>query len=506
MMLPDHDSLPDTTRPPDPSRPRRSGLTRRHLISGAVGLGGALGLVAVTGCTVNTAAAGTSAATGNTVLGPGTYTATFGSTSSGGGTGGGNAAGGQPSVGASGAPSGQPSGGTPPSGQPSSGAGGTPPSGQPSGQAGGAGGTPPSGSAAGGSAPGGSGTSNTQLLSGAYLVNGIAATIDGGTWASATADQNVFLVVNGGSLTIKNATITKTGDSSNEDACNFYGLNSAILVVGEGSSAKLSNCKVTTNAEGANGVFAASSAAITIDTITITTSKNSSRGLDATYTGTVTASDVTITTAGAHCACLATDRGNGTIAVTGTSKLASAGDGSPLVYSTGDISVTGASGKATGAQTMVIEGKNKITLDGCTFATTGTEGMMIYQSYSGDAADSDATAEKSSMVIKNSTITASTAKPMIYVTNTGCTVLVTKSILKHKASVPLLSLATDRWGTAGSNGGHAAVTFSGCTVGGALKAGKNSSATVALKNASHLTGAKSGSITVSRDSSSTWKS
>lgn len=50
------------------------------------------------------------------------------------------------------------------------------------------------------SGPGGGG--GTQKLSGAYLVDGIAATIDGGTWASTTADQNVFLVVNGGSLTM----------------------------------------------------------------------------------------------------------------------------------------------------------------------------------------------------------------------------------------------------------------------------------------------------------------
>jgi hypothetical protein len=358
-------------------------------------------------------------------------------------------------------------------------------------------------SATGAGGPGGA--SGTQALSGAYLVDGTAATIDGGAWASTTADQNVFLVVNGGSLTLKNATITKSGDSSNEDACNFYGLNSAILVVGEGSSATLTGCTVTTASQGSNAVFASSSAKITVDGITIRTSKDSSRGLDATYGGTVTAKDVDIQTTGAHCACLATDRGNGTIAVSGTSKLASAGDGSPLVYSTGDISVTGASGKATGAQTMVIEGKNKIALTSCTFTTTGTEGMMIYQSFSGDAADSDATAQKSSMVIRNSSITSTTAKPMIYVTNTTCTVEVTSSKLNHKASTPLLSLAADRWGTSGSNGGHAALSVTKSVLSGAMQADSVSSATVALKG-SRLTGGTSGSVTVTKDAASTWKS
>lgn len=354
-----------------------------------------------------------------------------------------------------------------------------------------------------GGGPGGG--SATQQLSGAYLVDGIAATIDGGTWASTTADQNVFLVVNGGSLTITGATITKTGDSSNEEACNFYGLNSAVLVVGDGSSATLTGCTVSTAAEGANAVFAASAGTITIDGITIDTTKGSSRGLDATYTGTITAADVTITTAGAHCACLATDRGNGTIAVTGTSKLASAGDGSPLVYSTGDISVTGATGTSAGAQTMVIEGKNKITLDACTFTTSGTGGFMIYQSTSGDAADSDATSNTAAMVIKDSTITCTSAKPMVYVTNTSCTVDVASSKLVHQSSTPLLSLAEDRWGNVGSNGGHAEVTFTKCSLSGDLQATGSSSATVKLVD-SKLAGTSSGAITIIKGSGSTWSS
>ena len=159
------------------------------------------------------------------------------------------------------------------------------------------------------SGPGGGG--GTQKLSGAYLVDGIAATIDGGTWASTTADQNVFLVVNGGSLTLTNATITKSGDSTNEDACNFYGLNSAILVVGDKSSATVTNCTVTTAAEGSNALFAAGSGSLTANTVTIATTKNSSRGLDATYVEVITAQNMTIDTKGADCACVATDRGNG---------------------------------------------------------------------------------------------------------------------------------------------------------------------------------------------------
>ena len=70
----------------------------------------------------------------------------------------------------------------------------------------------------------------STTLSGAYVVDGVDAVIDGGTYSSATADQAVFLVINGGSLTIRNAEITKSGDTSNEEQSNFYGFNSAVLV------------------------------------------------------------------------------------------------------------------------------------------------------------------------------------------------------------------------------------------------------------------------------------
>jgi len=121
---------------------------------------------------------------------------------------------------------------------------------------------------------------------------------------------------------------------------------------------------------------------------------------------------MTIDTKGAHCACVATDRGNGTIKVTGTNKLTAAGDGSPCIYSTGDISVPGATGSAATSQTMVIEGQNSITLTDSTLTCTGTAGMMIYQSFSGDAPNSDATSSKATMTIAltNSTkLTGSTS-------------------------------------------------------------------------------------------------
>jgi hypothetical protein len=147
-----------------------------------------------------------------------------------------------------------------------------------------------------------------------------------------------------------------------------------------------------------------------------------------------------------------------------------------------------------------------LTLSKCSFTTSGTEGMMIYQSASGDAADGDATTSKASMVITDSTIIATANKPMIYVTNTECVVKVTNSKLTHLASTPLLSLAADRWGNSGSNGGHAAVTLAKTSASGALTADSVSSATVELTKSSAVRGAASAGVTVTTDASSTWTS
>ena len=76
-------------------------------------------------------------------------------------------------------------------------------------------------------------------------------------------------------------------------------------------------------------------------------------------------------------------------------------------------------------------------------------------------------------------------------------------MLEHASGTNLLTLAEDRWGTAGSNGGKAAVTITSSSLSGAVTAGSSSSATVAVTNKSTLAGATSGSVTVTTDSTST---
>jgi len=105
----------------------------------------------------------------------------------------------------------------------------------------------------------------------------------------------------------------------------------------------------------------------------------------ATEGGSLTLTDVDMTTAGANSGAIATDRGSGTIVVTGGSATTS-GQDSPAIYSTGKIIVSGALLSATGSEAAVIEGGNSIDLTGTSLSSSKEKwGIMIYQSMSGDA-------------------------------------------------------------------------------------------------------------------------
>ena len=332
-----------------------------------------------------------------------------------------------------------------------------------------------------------------------YIIDGESKTYDSGTYASTAEDECVFLVINGGTLTLNNATITKSGDGtaySSGDYYNFYGCNSAVVVLGSGSSATLNNCTITTAADYANAVFASDDGTITVNTLTITTSEDGSRGLYATYDGTITAADVSITTTGAHCAALATDRGGGTVTVTGTNTLSTAGDGSPNIYSTGTINLTGGTGTSSGAQAIVVEGNNVVTVTNSTLSGKDSSlgAIMMYQSTSGDASDSDASSSYSSLTLSNSTIqnnSTSSSCPMIFITNTTAKISSDGSTYHNASGASLGSkeyfiiaagnTGTNRqWGTSGSNGGKLTYTSSNETLTGIVGVDSTDGATCTI--------------------------
>ncbi len=361
---------------------------------------------------------------------------------------------------------------TPPSdagGKPGDGQGpqGNPPDGH--GQPGGENGMP-------GNPPDGQGGPNTQsydysgTLSGKLATDGEEVSSDSETITTSTVDENAALVENGGTLKITNGKLQKSGDDTNGDNCNFYGINSILLTVGEKSKAYISNSALASDSEGSNAIFATDQAIVYSAQNSITTSKNNSRGLDATYGGTIIADGMTIQTAGDHSASLATDRGGGNISVT-NSTLTTSGSGSPLIYSTGAIEVSDVTGTAEGSQIAGMEGVNHIKIYDSELSSTITDktasdpianGVIIYQSTSGDADTS--TGERAQFQAVDSTLSSKIESgAMFYVTNTSANILLSGTTLDFDSSkAKLLQIEgndANNWGRAGSNG--ADVTFTG---------------------------------------------
>ena len=104
-------------------------------------------------------------------------------------------------------------------------------------------------------------------------------------------------------------------------------------------------------------------------------------------------------------------------------------------------------GVSTGAHAAVIEGKNSITMTNCDFTVSGgNNGVMLYQSMSGDASDKDATANCSTLTMTGTTIRNSTNGLMFYITNTTSVINLEGGNTLECKNGKLVDAAAGRWG------------------------------------------------------------
>lgn len=296
-------------------------------------------------------------------------------------------------------------------------------------------------------------------------------------------------------------TVEKTGSSDGGDNTSFYGTNSAIIAK-NGAKVSIKNSTITTEATGANGVFSYGGSATTnnssndgttieISDSKITTSQDNSGGIMTTGGGTMIANNLEITTSGTSSAAIRTDRGGGTVTVNkGTYKTT--GKGSPSIYSTADITVNDATLIATASEGIVIEGKNKVTINNCDLTDTNNElngqsttykNIFIYQSMSGDAATGE--------VLFNATDSKITTNKgdTFYITNTTATITLTNNEIKNNDSTgAFLRAQKDSWGNSGSNGGDVTLIMNNQKSFGDIIIDSISTLTMTMKESSYYEG------------------
>ena len=299
-----------------------------------------------------------------------------------------------------------------------------------------------------------------------------------------TADQNAFIGKNKAVIDIENSVFDKTGDTTSDDNSNFRGQNAVVLGI-EGSQINIKGSNITSNSKGSNAVFATGEGSvINVENTNIHTKSDSSRGLDATYKGTVNGKNLTITTEGAHSATLATDRGEGTITAE-AAKLTTSGEGSPVIYSTGNIIVNNVNGIANNSEIGVVEGKNSITLTNSNVTGYKDNGFMLYQSFSCDAESGIAR-----LKAENNTLTTHATGAFLYVNNTTAEVDLSNNVISMPNTSTLVKAAADsRWGKTGENGGHLTLRTSNQELSGNIMADSISTIALDMTNGSSLVGA-----------------
>lgn len=345
---------------------------------------------------------------------------------------------------------------------------------------GGQGGTPPSGEMGGGN------SSTKASYNGATTFSSNQAE-ENKTYTSTTGSQNALLV-SGGTSTINSSTITKSGDSSGDDA-DFYGTNAAILCYND-AVLNITNANITTNGSHANAVFAYGTGTININDSTITTTSNNSGGVMVTGGGTLTANNLNVKTSGNSSAAIRSDRGGGTLTVN-NGTYETDGTGSPAIYSTANIIVNDAELISTSSEGVVVEGKNSVTLNNVTLTDTNNtlngnsetyKNIFLYQSMSGDADEGEAT-----FTAKDSNITTNQGDT-IFVTNTTATInLENNTILNNDGA--FLRIQTGKWGNSGSNGGTVTLNMTNQKVEGDIIVDNISYLTMNMSKQSVLEGA-----------------
>lgn len=350
----------------------------------------------------------------------------------------------------------------------------------------------------------------TTTTSATYEQSGGMATKSNQTYTATQTDQSAVHVTGGGVFYLSDSTIATSGNTSSNDNSSFYGLNAAVLADGADSSAgtiHLTNVAITTTGMGANGAFASGEGSVvTLTDVTIYATGDGGHGVMATLEGEMTLTNVDMSTAGKNSGAIATDRGSGTLRVTGGVVQTSGAD-SPGIYSTGKIDVTGGVITATGAEAAVIEGSNYITLTDTLLTSSMADkwGVFIYQSMSGDAEGAEGAFTMNGGKLANTAVTG----PLFYITNaTGYITLEDVEVVAGSGTL-FQAEANSRWGTSGENGGTAILVATDQALTGDMIADSISAITATLQSGSSLTGSINSDqealwTTLTLDSSSSW--
>jgi len=348
-------------------------------------------------------------------------------------------------------------------------------------------------------------TTSTTSSTTYYYQSGGTVVQTGETYYSTISDTGGIECTNSGIYTLSDSKIWSSGATSSTDSSSFYGLNACVLATG-GATITLNNDSINTTGISGNGVYSYGTSTVNLNTDTINCTGNGGHGIYAAGGGVLNATDIIATTSGSSASVIATDRGGGTVTVTGGS-YTSGGTNSADVYSTGTITCSGATLTATGAEAIVVEGANNATLTNCTTKVTFNKwGALVYQSTSGDASGTVGT-----LTITGGSYTYTGSDGGLFYNTNDSAYIYLNGVTISNSCDTLVRSEEGSWGQSASAtaGGNTRLTCSGQTISGLIYADASSQVTLKLTNSSAYTGKVNpgdvaGTAAVVMDATSTW--
>ena len=353
------------------------------------------------------------------------------------------------------------------------------------------------------------------LLTGVRTVDGTSEIQNGEAVSCETSGQSAVLVKNGGSLTMNNTTVVKSGDApdpgpdgapgdTGDDDPDGVPSSNAAACIASGGSLTASGGSISSAAQGSDAIFATGSGtSARVSDATVTTAGNFARGIAASDGAIVSVTNVGITTGGSHSAAVAASE-DGAVEI-GRATISTAGEDSPLVTANGSVTGANLTGAATGSSMIAVDG-GAVNVTDSDLTGAGPCGIALYQS--GDNTTANRTSTFSAAGGKLSSMSEG---PFFFVTNTkaeakltGCELTFSSGILAQVSR----NVSGDR-GAPGENGGDFQLSTTGQVLSGDVMVDAISSFSLSLTRGSIYTGAVDSSnvgksVSLSLDADSSW--
>lgn len=258
------------------------------------------------------------------------------------------------------------------------------------------------------------------------IIDGSEESLMNETIESTQPNHSVICNQNGGTVTLDQNTLVKSGDSINTD-----GTNSIVYTTGS-SFTKIAQSDLQSTSKGSSGIAASEKAMVYANDSSILTGNDSANGLEAVSSGQIIANKMNITTQGNQSAAVNVKQNDGSISLT-NSILSTDGNDAPLLHANGTIEVDNVSGNASHSKIAEVEGGQHLSIYNSQLSSTNNhllQNELIKNGIRIKGIQDSSTKEKARIDICNSILsTMIDDGSMFYVDGQDTNIVLNKSLL-----------------------------------------------------------------------------